>query len=90
MSENEPASHGMKPFRLPLARDSSHLFSHIESHIVLARSIVSLSLDNFQLLSFSGDPNSINIVPTLWAKLYGKGVSGPIFEWLRNLYADMV
>ncbi|RDB24922.1 RNA-directed DNA polymerase from mobile element jockey [Hypsizygus marmoreus] len=26
---------------------------------------------------------------TLWAKLYRKGVAGPLFDWLRNLYHDM-
>ncbi|KAF5383705.1 hypothetical protein D9615_003606 [Tricholomella constricta] len=28
-------------------------------------------------------------IPLLWTKLYRKGVAGPIFDWLRTLYADM-
>jgi hypothetical protein len=28
-------------------------------------------------------------LPTLWAKLYRAGVSGPLFDWLRMLYARM-
>ncbi|KAF7342021.1 RNA-directed DNA polymerase from mobile element jockey [Mycena venus] len=28
-------------------------------------------------------------LPTLWMKLYAAGVSGPLFDWLRMLYARM-
>ncbi|KAF5375862.1 hypothetical protein D9615_008181 [Tricholomella constricta] len=28
-------------------------------------------------------------LPLLWTKLYRRGVSGPWFDWLRTLYADM-
>jgi ribonuclease HI/exonuclease III len=28
-------------------------------------------------------------LPTLWFKLYSKGMSGPLFDWVRNLYASM-
>jgi ribonuclease HI len=28
-------------------------------------------------------------LPTLWAKLYARGVSGPLFDWVRALYSDM-
>lgn len=28
-------------------------------------------------------------LPSLWSQLYGMGVSGPIFDWLRQLYARM-
>lgn len=27
--------------------------------------------------------------PTLWAKLYARGVGGPLFDWLRVLYSDL-
>lgn len=28
-------------------------------------------------------------IPTLWCKLYNAGISGPLFDWLRMLYARM-